>query len=306
MNGNTFYFEWEVALIEWLQSTLGTFGEKAASILAHFGEEMILVALIGFTYWCLDKKFGRYLGVSICLGITSNALVKNIFFRRRPYFDNPGIKCVRAATPGADAMDISAQGFSFPSGHSTNAVSAYVGMGAYLKKKAVLFAGITFSLLIGISRLVLGVHYPTDVIVGLALGAVVAIASSYLLNRVKKHWILYLVLFVFSCIGFFYCKSEDYYSSIGIMGGFFLGDLFEGKYVNFENTKVWYKCMLRLIGGFALFFGLNFLCKLPFSKEFLESGSFGAYVARSVRYLICTFVIIGAYPILFNKFSKVF
>ena len=59
MNGNTFYFDWEIALIEWLQSTLGSFGENVSTVLAHFGEEMILVALIGFTYWCLDKKFGR-------------------------------------------------------------------------------------------------------------------------------------------------------------------------------------------------------------------------------------------------------
>ena len=38
MNGNTFYFEWEIALIEWLQSTLGSFGENVSTVLAHFGE----------------------------------------------------------------------------------------------------------------------------------------------------------------------------------------------------------------------------------------------------------------------------
>ena len=73
--------------------------------------------------------------------------------------------------------------------------------------------------------------------------------------------ILYIVIFILSCVGFFYCKSEDYYTSIGIMGGFFFGDLFQEKYVKFENTKVWYKCIIRLIGGFTIFFGLNTLLK---------------------------------------------
>ena len=55
MNGNTFYFEWEIALIEWLQSTLGSFGENVSTVLAHFGEEMILVYPINAD----DKGFCR-------------------------------------------------------------------------------------------------------------------------------------------------------------------------------------------------------------------------------------------------------
>ena len=56
MDGNTFYFEWEVSLMQWLQSWLGTVGIAIASFFTMFGEDLICVAIIGFLYWCWDKE----------------------------------------------------------------------------------------------------------------------------------------------------------------------------------------------------------------------------------------------------------
>ena len=62
--------------------------------------------------------------------------------------------------------------------------------------------------------------------------------------------------------------------------------------------------ILRTLGGFALFFGLNTLLKLPFSKEFLESAAPTSFAVRSLRYLAVTFALIGPYPMLFKLFDK--
>jgi hypothetical protein len=62
--GNTFFFQWEVSLIIWLQSHMGSFGTSLASFLSVFGEEMACVAVIGFLYWCYDKRFGRFVGLN--------------------------------------------------------------------------------------------------------------------------------------------------------------------------------------------------------------------------------------------------
>jgi membrane-associated phospholipid phosphatase len=48
-------------------------------------------------------------------------MAKNIALRRRPYFDHESIHILRVVEPEADIYDIAAQGYSFPSGHSTNA-----------------------------------------------------------------------------------------------------------------------------------------------------------------------------------------
>ena len=301
MMGNVFYFEWEIQLMIWLQKLAGSFGAAVSSFFTYFGEELAIVAVLGLVYWCYDKEFGRFLGVSICIGIVSNALVKNIFLRRRPYLDNPDIKCLKPAEKSADIYDVAGQGFSFPSGHATNSTILYGGIGAYKKSWQFVVPGVALIILVSVSRVILGVHYPTDVLVGIVMGICVLLLSSFLLKNVKKRWLLYLIVFLVSCIGIFYCRTNDYYTSLGIMGGFFLGDLFEEKFVRFENTRVWYRFVLRTVGGLALFFVFNTLLKLPFSKEFLESGTTAAFVIRCVRYFIDTFVIIGLYPKAFTS-----
>ena len=166
MMGNTFYFEWEVALMQWIQSWLGPVGTAIASVISEMGEQLVCVAVLGFLYWCWEKEYGKYVGLNVLVGITLNPMIKNIFIRRRPYFDHPGIKCLKPVEKGADIYDISAQGYSFPSGHSTNAVTMYTSLGRYKKNRILTIIGIIVPLLVGISRFCVGVHYPTDVICG--------------------------------------------------------------------------------------------------------------------------------------------
>ena len=55
--GRSFYFDFEVEFMQWLQSVLG---EKGAGIISHFsafGEEMLLIGILGFIFWCYDKKY---------------------------------------------------------------------------------------------------------------------------------------------------------------------------------------------------------------------------------------------------------
>ena len=76
LTGNTFYFDFEVALMEWIQSVLGPTGSGIVSALSTFGEEFFLIILLAFTYWCYDKKFGEHIGSIIILGCIINPLIK--------------------------------------------------------------------------------------------------------------------------------------------------------------------------------------------------------------------------------------
>lgn len=303
--GNTFYFEWEISLILWLQAHMGSIGTALASFISAFGEELACVVVIGFLYWCYDKRVGRFVGLNALVGLVLNPMIKNVFLRRRPYFDNPGIKCLKPVNKEADIYNIAAQEYSFPSGHSTNAVAVYTSLAMKGKgSKALTVIGVLVPLLVGVSRFCLGVHYPTDVLCGWLLGLAVIAAVPRLRQRINNDRIFYCVLLALGLPGFFYCKSQDFFTGYGLLLGFILADLFERRWVRFENTRSPLRAVLRIVGGAAIFFGLNTLCKLPFSTEYLESGVMSAMMIRMLRYAVVIFTDIGLYPMLFRYTGK--
>jgi len=104
----------------------------------------------------------------IATGLVCTAIykwLKSRTSRPRPYAVD------RAVRAGADALDP----FSFPSGHTLHAVAFSMVAAAYYPPLAWLLA--PFTLLVAASRVVLGLHYPSDVLAGAALGALIAQGS---------------------------------------------------------------------------------------------------------------------------------
>jgi undecaprenyl-diphosphatase len=158
-------------------------------------------------------------------------------------------------------------------------------------------------ILIGCSRVVVGVHYPTDVLVGWILGLLVVLLVALIFDKIpeEKWWIAHIAMFVAGCGGFFYCKTDDYYSALGLLGGFFLAWAFDRRFVNFKTTKLPVRAIVRVLAGGAIFFAMTKILKLPFSSEFLDSGSLAAHIVRTLRYMISLFVATGVYPMIFAK-----
>ncbi len=304
--GNTFFFGWEPALMVWLQSHLGSFGITLATIFSMFGEEMATILVLGFCYWSWKKELGKFIGRNACVAMVANPMIKNVFLRLRPYMVCPEVKCLKPVDSSADIMDVAAQGYSFPSGHSSGSVANYTSIGAFLKKKWAWAVGILIPLLVGLSRFCVGVHFPTDVLFGWALGLCVVMLVPFFQKKFEKRWVFYLIILLLAVPGWFYCKTNDFYTSYGMMVGFFAGDLFEEKYVKFKNTKCWWKMILRVLGGGAVYFALNALLKMPFSSSFLHAGTFLSYLVRAIRYAVILFVDVAIYPLCFDriKFGK--
>lgn len=96
------------------------------------------------------------------VGLVIYRWLKRTFVRKRPFVTHPGIDC--AAAP----LDF----YSFPSGHTLHAVSFTWQAVAHFGELAFLL--VPFTLLIAASRVVLGLHYPSDVLIGAVLGALLA------------------------------------------------------------------------------------------------------------------------------------
>lgn len=299
--GHTFQFNWEIVLIEWLQRNIMTnqFLNSFLSIITELGDSLFIVLLVGFLYWVYDKKLGLYLALNVVCAQVFGSMLKNIVSRRRPYFDNENIEPLKAVDDKYDIYDIKGQGFSFPSGHCVNGASITTSLYRYTKNKILLIICTIIYTLVGISRFALGLHYPSDVIVGFIFGFFVSCLVPYLLNKLGKNKAYLLILF-FGAIGFLFCKSNDYYSTYGLLLGFILGDLFENKFVNFDNTRNIIKTILRMVLGALIFLLIIEGMKVPFSVDFLEGDEFVSHLFRSFRYALGTFVVIGIYPKLFT------
>lgn len=129
--------------------------------LSHFGEHALGWIGLGLVGAIADKNHrGRWLKL-IAAAFVSHAIsivVKRIVRRKRPHDDRI---IVGVGTPSE---------LSFPSSHSTSTTAALVTL-AKITKNPLPLLGVPVMML---SRMVLGVHYPTDVLTGAALGAITA------------------------------------------------------------------------------------------------------------------------------------
>ena len=298
-------FAWEVNLIAFLQEHMGVVGEYFAVLFTLCGEQLAAVLVLGFLYWCYDKELARRVGMTALSAMLWCVMLKNTFIRRRPYMDHSEIRCIRPAEKG-DIYDVLAQGYSFPSGHATLSAGLYWKLASAAKAKWARAVFTLLPILVGISRFCLGVHYPTDVLAGLALGACGLLLGKVLEKYVKNDAVSDLILLVLVLPGIFFCKSNDYFTLLGVMIGYMAGIVFEKRYVSFENTRSFRLCALRLAGGVAVYFVLNVLLKAPFDAAFLESGTLAALLVRTGRYAVILFADIGLYPLLFQKLEKRF
>lgn len=102
------------------------------------------------------------MAVTALVGVLVYKLLKSRMVRQRPFVLHAGI---HSATPPLDR-------YSFPSGHTLHAVSFTIIASAYFPVLA--WALVPFALLVAASRVVLGLHYPSDVLAGAALGGLLA------------------------------------------------------------------------------------------------------------------------------------
>ncbi|NLU63859.1 phosphatase PAP2 family protein [Rhodococcus sp. HNM0563] len=161
----------EVRMLQTVQDTVGTVpgATSIARGMSHFGEHALGWIAIGAAGALVDpKRRAQWAGVAVgAVGAhAASIVIKRVVRRKRP--DHPSVQ-VNVSTPSR---------LSFPSSHATSTTAAAVLMART--------TGLPFPAMLVppmlLSRLVLGVHYPTDVLAGAALGA----ASAAVVARAEK------------------------------------------------------------------------------------------------------------------------
>jgi membrane-associated phospholipid phosphatase len=167
--------DWGLAVIHRLQLFRSPGLDLLMRGFTFLGNESFFLLLFPFLCWCLDSRLGLRLAVAYSLSGYLNYVLKQALAQPRPVDLVPGIALIEAS------------GFGLPSGHAQGAVvlwgllalhAVWHGFRRWLWAPAA-----TLMLAVGLSRVYLGVHFPTDVLAGWAVGALVLGAAAWVLRR---------------------------------------------------------------------------------------------------------------------------
>ena len=158
-----------MTILKWLEGQRTPWLDGLMSAITELGDETIFMLAGLVILWCVNKRWGfRFLLVGLT-GSIMNQLLKAIFLIPRPWVQDPSFTIVESARAGAT-------GYSFPSGHTQSAATLFGTLAMWSRKWWSTLLCVVMVLLVGLSRMYLGVHTPLDVGVSLLTGVVTVVA----------------------------------------------------------------------------------------------------------------------------------
>ncbi len=170
-------WEAESAAIRWLQGLAGWLAPPL-EIVTFLGSQAVIVVLLVTVFWCVHASLGARLFVVVIASAVVNNLLKSVLYGSRPYWFD-------ARVTGYSQHG----GFGMPSGHSQAAMVTYGYLAARSGRRSLVWAAVAVIALVALSRVFLGVHYFSDVVVGLAVGGALLWLVLRYEDRVLAWWL---------------------------------------------------------------------------------------------------------------------
>lgn len=285
-------FGFEVEFLKWLEGLRTNFLNTVFEGITMLGEETLIILLVVALWFAVDKKLAQQVFFVTATSLSVNGIIKNFAKVPRPFAK--GISCVRLDT---------ATGYSFPSGHTQ-------GFATWSSFFATKFRKTWFTILVGvlialvaISRLYLGAHYPSDVIVAVALGVGISGLGNFLFEKVQDVKKLYLgtLLILTPFIVYFLFVADplfaDLFKTFGMVGGMVAVSYLDEKTEPLSYDVVWWKKLVRIVVGVVLAVALKEVIKLVNVFDVMQIS----LLIDALRYFIVVMAVGYLCPLLFKK-----
>lgn len=274
------------------------------------GEETAFLALALIFFWCIDKKRGYLLMAVGFTGTILNQFLKLACRVPRPWVLDPNFTILEQAREAAG-------GYSFPSGHTQFAVGTFGSICATEKHKWIKGICIALMILVPFSRMYVGVHTPSDVLVGagMALALVWLMRGPVMGGNEKTMKLLIGGMIALALVFLAYVElwqfpanidphnlesgMKNAYTMLGCLAGVAIVYVVDTKYLKFDTRAIWWAQMIKAGLGLVVVLTVKSVLKAPLDALFA-----GHMAARGLRYF---FVVLTAgilWPMTFKWFQK--
>lgn len=273
-----------------------------ANLLSFAGEETFLILILLTIYYTVDKRAGFSIFSSLLCAQTMTNAIKSVVRAPRPFMVHESLSADRIGT---------ATGYSFPSGHTAGAAAFYPALGRESGKKSIVAVTIILAVLIGLSRNILAVHWPVDVLVGLIIGLVFSLAMTRLFDRIwedRKRRFLFssimgsssaLIAIILCTVLSLNLVDEMAYSDLmkilSLSAGAYGGAVLEMRMVNFSTENSLLKKVLSVLIAMAV------AAAIMFVREMLPETLY--YLGALAGYALLGLWATGLFPLIAVKTS---
>ena len=242
--------DWGIAVILWLQQLRPAF-DGIFEAITFTGDEMFFLLFLPLVYWCLDRRTGARLTLIYLTSVYVNAAAKFIAGQPRPYQYDIAVWAYKHVAMGG-----------FPSGHTQNAVVVWGYLASQIRRKWAWIVAGALMVLVPLSRLYLGVHFPHDLLGGYIIGAIVLLLflrweqqGELRLARLQLREQLALAIGVPVLLTVLFLHEDGVTVSATLLG-MSTGFVLQPYWIGFEAQDVWWKRVVRYALGAAVMVGL--------------------------------------------------
>lgn len=292
-----------LAVILWFQSWRTDHVTVFFQPFNRAGEETFFLIALTIIYWTINKAVGRRLTVIFLASAWLNAFCKSWWQRPRPFQVSSDVKPPYTVT-----------GYGLPSGHTQTATTVGAVLMAETRKRWALILLFLYMFLMGISRMVHGVHFPQDVVLGWILGIAVVLILLGLENRFRSEIsgitasgvAICSMVVIFVMIGLGFAVESEPHRMAGIvtpaavLAGVIPGFYLESKYLRFSTggrlTQRWWRYLTGIIAALLIKEGLK-----PLLEIINDQSLFMTVFVRFIRYFLLGLWISAGAPWLFTR-----
>ncbi len=273
----SYIYSWGLDFIRAVQSVASPALTAVVKAITFLGNPEFCIVLILVLAWCIDEKKGFRLSLLMGLSTGLNYVVKDALKVPRPYEIDSSV------------MLMTESDFATPSGHAQNSAILWPflmkNINALQKKKfnaLKLIIAFALPLLIGFSRVYLGVHYPSDVLAGWAIGFLFVLCEFVLGARIAKafeklqHHSLKVLICFLPCF-LLLCINNQQIKMPAFIFGLAVGRIYITEKGGFsaKDGKLYQK-VLRVLVGAAIAGAVFYL--LNFAREFEQIERYAKFV----------------------------